>query len=324
MKIKSKENYYVDLYEEPHKLSDHSKTFTDSLKFTGAELMRAIVSAGMPDVYLTKKEKRNRKEEIYFKVKLFETFVVSSAGGELSFDTSRKDYLDSTEIGAINYWIGMVLITVLGQKKYHYDFMVHLSMISRFSSKLSLKKRPFLVSGKITFKSPDLLAINSKKNTYGVFESKGYTDYKKDAMERGYTQAKSIRKVNGKSPEHRLVVMTLTGKKYIQMIEKDPEGEKCDITVDLLFLYLYHFLPIIELIKELNPIECEGRMCGLLEYDDESYSVSVPLNLYEKLSLLTQSDTVPFEKSLKNNSVEEMFLSNSSSYDSNRRILLVE
>lgn len=116
MKIKKSETYKVDLFKEPHAKSDHKRNLIEPLTFTGSELIGAIISAGMPDVYLTKHEKRNRREEILFKIKLFETFVKSSSKGKLSFDTSRRAYLDSTEIGAINYWIGMVLITVLGQK----------------------------------------------------------------------------------------------------------------------------------------------------------------------------------------------------------------
>lgn len=283
MKIKRGENYYIDLFEEPNDITKHSKKLTGTLSFTGAELIKAIVSAGMPDVYLTKNEKRNRREEIEFKTKLFETYVLSTSG-KLSFDTSRKVYLDSTEVGAINYWIGMVLITVLGQKKYDYDFMVHLSMIESFSSKISTEKHPyFSTSGKITFKSPDLLAINSFNNTYGVFESKGYSDYNKKAMEQGYEQAKSIKKVNNKLPKNCLVVMTQTGTKEIRMIEKDPEGENCEINVDSVFLHLYHFLPIVELIMELKPEEYKDYMRGSLRYGDDRYIISIPLGLYKEI-----------------------------------------
>ena len=115
MKIKRGDIYYIDLYLEPGKISDHNKRSNGTLSFTGVELMDAIVSAGMPDIYLNKANKRNRKEEIYFKIKLFETYVALSPNGELLFDPARKVYLDSTEIGAINYWIGMILTTVLGK-----------------------------------------------------------------------------------------------------------------------------------------------------------------------------------------------------------------
>lgn len=299
MKIRKSEEYVVDLYEEPHAKSDHERNLTKPLTFTGSELIGAIISAGMPDVYLTKHEKRNRREEILFKIKLFETFVKSSSGGKLSFDTSRRAYLDSTEIGAINYWIGMVLITVLGQKKYNYEFMVHLSMVKLFSGKISMKKRPFLVNGKITFKSPDLLAINVLENKYGIFESKGYTNYNKKAMESGYTQAKSIKSVNGYRLKNRLVVMTQTGGNEIRMTEKDPEGEDVEINIDLDFLYLYHFLPIAELINELRPEEHEGRVLGSLEYDNNSYSISIPGTLYKELSRTIDSGVWdPYESSI--------------------------
>lgn len=326
MKIKRKEIYSIDLYEEPHKISDHNKLFTETLTFTGLELIEAIVSAGMPDVYLTRNEKRNRREEIWFKVRLFEAYVVSSAGGRLSFDTSRKKYLDSTEVGAINYWIGMVLITVLGQKKYDYDFMVHLSMIKSFSSKIYVKKRPFFsANGKITFKSPDLLAINILKNTYGIFESKGYSNYNKKAMEHGYKQAKSIKKINGNPPENRLVVMVQTGSKEILIIEKDPEGGNCEINVDLDFLYLYHFLPIVELIMELNPEKHGDWMYGSLKYGDDSYSISIPLDLYKGFSqILNSNKETLLDESVFEAFFTEMHLSHLISEKSKKRILCVE
>ena len=326
MKIKRNENYSIDLYEEPHKISDHNKAYTGTLTFTGLDLMEAIVSAGMPDVYLTKKEKRNRREEIYFKVKLFETYVVSSAKGKLSFDTSKKKYLDSTEVGAINYWIGMVLTTVLGRKKYDYDFMVHLSMIKSFSSKIRMKKRTFFSTrGKITFKSPDLLAINCSKNTYGVFESKGYSNYNKKTMEHAYKQAKSIKKINGNPPKNRLVVMVQTGSKEILIIEKDPEGKNCKININLDLLYLYHFLPIVELIMELSPEEHGNWMRGSLKYGDDDYYINIPLDLYKGFSQIINSD----KESLLDDPIfeayfTEMHISHLISEESKKRIICVE
>lgn len=326
MKIKRGNSYSIDLYEEPHKISDHNKVSTGTLTFTGLELIEAIVSAGMPDVYLTKNEKRNRREEIYFKIKLFETYVVSSAGGKLAFDNSRKKYLDSTEVASINYWIGMVFTTMLGQKKYNYDFMVHLSMLRLFSSKIGIKKRSFFyTNGKIAFKSPDLLALNILKNTYGVFESKGYSNYNKKTMEHGYMQVKSIKKINGKPPKNRLVVMVQTGGKEILIIEKDPEGENCEINIDLDFLCLYHFLPIVELIMELNPEEHGDRMHGSLKYGDDSYSISVPLKLYKEFSKIVNSDKESFlYESVFDAFISEMHFSHLILEESKKRILCVE
>lgn len=328
MKIKRGEKYTVYLYREPSMIFDHSKKqCNDYLNFTGLDLIEAIVSAGMPDIYLTKIEKRNRREEIYFKIKLFETYVVSSTKGVLSFDFSRKNYLDSTEIGAINYWIGMILITVLGKKKYNYDFMVHLSMIESFSSKICLKKRPFFSStGTITFKSPDLLAISSVRNEYGVFEAKGYSKYNKTAMEHGYTQAHSIKKINGKKPEISLVVMTLTGTKEIRMIKKDPEGENCKINVNLDFLHMYHFLPIVELITELDLEERDGYSYGSLIYENENYSIGVPTALYKELLPIAngENETEISELIYNKISSEEMSLFDFISDKSKEKLFCVE
>ena len=52
MKIKRGDIYYIDLYLEPGKISDHNKRSNGTLSFTGVELMDAIVSAGMPHMLL--------------------------------------------------------------------------------------------------------------------------------------------------------------------------------------------------------------------------------------------------------------------------------
>ena len=255
MKIKRGDIYYIELYLEPGKISDHNKRSNGTLSFTGVELMDAIVSAGMPDIYLNKANKRNRKEEIYFKIKLFETYVALLPNGELLFDPA----------------------------KYGYEYMVHLSMISNFSSHPRIKKhRFFSVNGKTTYKSPDLIAINNSNRYYGVFESKGYSAYDSNAMERGYIQAKSIDKINGKPPKNSLVVMTVTGKR-IEITEKDPEGGMEQIEVNLSFLQIYHYLPIVELIVELGPEEQEDWTFGSLVYEEEKYSIGIPTVLYKEL-----------------------------------------
>lgn len=112
-------------------------------------------------------------------------------------------------------------------------------------------------------------------------------------MEHGYTQANSIKKINGKKPKNSLVVMTQTGTKEIKMIEKDPEGENCEINVNLDFLHIYHFLPIVELIMELNPEEREGYSYGSLIYENESYSIGVPSALYKELLPIVKDEKKP-------------------------------
>ena len=310
MKIKRGDIYYIDLYLEPGKISDHNKRSNGTLSFTGVELMDAIVSAGMPDIYLNKANKRNRKEEIYFKIKLFETYVALSPNGELLFDPARKVYLDSTEIGAINYWIGMILTTVLGKKKYGYEYMVHLSMVLKLSSQPPIEKYQFLsANGKTTYKSPDLIAMNNLGGYYGVFESKGCSEYKKETMEKGFVQAKSIEKINTESPKNSLVVMTVTGKDKIEIIEKDPEGEEGRIKVNLSFLQMCHYLPIVELIVELGPEEQEDWTFGSLVYEEEKYSIGIPTVLYKELLPIAEGkEENLLEKLLEKISSKETYL----------------
>lgn len=293
MKIKKKSDYYIDLYEENQNRIDHTRTFVETLKVTGLDIIDAIISAGMPDIYLTQDEKCNRRDEISFKIKLFETFVSTDNANKLCFDRSKKKYLDSSEVGAINYWIGMILITILGKKKYQYEFIVHLSKLNEFSNTITLKKLKYLsATGKTIYKSPDLIAINCHMNRYGVFEAKGYSSYNKDTMERGYEQAKSIKRINGKKPHDTYVVMTITGQKTIFMIRKDPEGQEAEIEISNTFLNLYHYLPIVELMDELSAEEQNGRLCAQYENSGDTYSISIPCELNKILSPLLEFPNV--------------------------------
>ena len=61
--------------------------------------------------------------------------------------------------------------------------------------------------------------------------------------------------------------MTVTGKDKIEIIEKDPEGEEGRIKVNLSFLQMCHYLPIVELIVELGPEEQEDWTFGSLVYE---------------------------------------------------------
>ena len=66
IRIKNGDIYYIDLYEEPKTIYEHKKTQNGKLDSTGCELIKAIISLGMPDVYLTSSAKKSRKDEIYF------------------------------------------------------------------------------------------------------------------------------------------------------------------------------------------------------------------------------------------------------------------
>lgn len=145
-------------------------------------------------------------------------------------------------------------------------------------------------------------------------------------MEHGYTQANSVKKINGKKPKNSLVVMTQTGTKEIKMIEKDPEGENCEINVNLDFLHIYHFLPIVELIMELNPEEREGYSYGSLIYENESYSIGVPSALYKELLPIVKDEkkTEISELIYKKIDSKEMYFFELISNKSKEKILCIE
>ncbi len=120
--------------------------------------------------------------------------------------------------------------------------------------------------------------------------------------------------------------MTQTGTKEIKMIEKDPEGENCEINVNLDFLHIYHFLPIVELIMELNPEEREGYSYGSLIYENESYSIGVPSALYKELLPIVkdEKETEISELIYKKIDSKEMYFFELISNKSKEKILCIE
>ncbi|WP_314964793.1 hypothetical protein [Oribacterium sinus] len=263
MKINMNTTYCIIVDQEnpdqkKHKIISENEKFC----FTGAELTNAIITAGMPDVYLRKENSVSRKNQIKFKTYLIETFlkeVEIDSEHYLAFNHSQKIFLDSTEVGAINYWIGMVFITLRAKKKYKYDYLVHLSMIKEFSHTIKLNSKVYITpKGRESSLSPDLVAVKAiDKNDfkYGIFESKGYYEYSSVAMEHGWEQAKSVKYINSKEPSHTFVAMTETGGNCIRMIEKDPVSEDGEIDINIKLIFLYHFIPIVELVRELQADE---------------------------------------------------------------------
>jgi len=74
-------------------------------------------------------------------------------------------------------------------------------------------------------------------------------------MEHGWEQAKSVKYINSKEPSHNFVSMTETGGNCIRMIEKDPVSEDGEIDINTELMFLYHFIPIVELVRELQTDE---------------------------------------------------------------------
>lgn len=105
MKLTSNNKREILIYDciwNLEKFNCNKKKLHGTLSFTGGKLMDAIVSAGMIYIW-TRRTKEIVKRSIYFKIKLFETYMLLYRQMEnFILDPARKVYLDSTEIGAIN------------------------------------------------------------------------------------------------------------------------------------------------------------------------------------------------------------------------------
>lgn len=275
------------------------------LKFTGIDLIRAVITVGMPPAFLTPNHIYNRRNEIKMKLNMIEAFITENQN-QLEIDHSKWQYLDATEKVAIDYWMGMFFINVFAQTKLNYSFLVHLSFVNKFCRIHNLPK----IQGNF---QPDLVGVKLSDNgidiNIGIFEAKGYQKYNKRAIDKAYAQIQSINQIAGIAPTERVAVMTLMNyhpagiAMLINGLFKCNENHKPDLYYLVGILGLIHFRPIAELIAELHKKSEPACAEGIFEWNGFSYKVRLPKKLYQTIldfnPLLYGPEKADSEKLLK-------------------------
>ena len=244
--------YALEMQKEEKGRVKHGITSENSLLFKGADLYKAIVYMGMLPTDI---RSAGRKEEISFKISLVEAALAVRKDNYLSMNETTFTFLDSSEKGCINYWLGMFFATLLIQKKYSYEYIIH---YSRFLNSSYCKSKP--VSSAVTGSKlgrgktkiePDLIAIDSEILKYGVFEAKGYQRFNNATMEHAYDQVMSIGYVNGTKVTDNIISFSRLNFCKNTIRYKDPDGKE-GINFEPYLAILWQLKPIVELIQELG------------------------------------------------------------------------
>lgn len=234
----------IDHYGFPKNLENiffvlSGKVITE-ISFTDADLLYDIVTCGMPEFWINKSCVRKRLEEIKYKIYLMRTALEVDDDGYIIVSDNIK-YLDSSEKNFISYYIGMFMTKLISRKIFHYEYLVHLGIVSTYKKVVRFNKEP------------DLVGFNKKGNKYALFEAKGRQVVRPKMVMDAKNQINAVKYINGKKPSVGVVCVAHPIKEGSRVVCSiyDPipdENGKIDVSIGEL-LYLY-YLPIYELIQE--------------------------------------------------------------------------
>lgn len=212
------------------------------LEFTNKELLHAVITCGMPIQRLTPAYMNTRKMEILYKMFLVETAL--EVKGDRLQKSRRTAYLDSSEKSVISYYLGMFFTKLISRKLFGVDYLTHLNTIEKTHGK-----------GFIDYFDnewrPDMIGYCTAKNSWSVWEAKGGSNKRVQALEKGQLQLEAIAAVNGQSPDPAAVCMTYYDHGYLCAIVRDPKsarGERLDISEAN--YYEAYYRSVFELFQE--------------------------------------------------------------------------
>lgn len=212
------------------------------LEFSNQELLHAVITCGMPIQRLTPASMNTRKMEILYKMFLVETAL--DVKGDRLQKARRTAYLDSSEKSVISYYLGMFFTKLISKKMFGIDYLTHLNTIEKTYGE-----------GFIDYFDnewrPDMIGYCMAKDSWSVWEAKGGSNKRIQALEKGSQQLAAIAAVNGQKPDPAAVCMTYYDHGYLCAIVRDPEsveGEHLDISEE--HYYEAYYRPVFELFQE--------------------------------------------------------------------------
>ena len=210
------------------------------LVFSNKELLHAVVTCGMPIQRMTASFLSKKKLELTYKMFLVET-ALDTEGDRLK-KAKRIAYLDSSEKSVMSYYMGMFLTKLISGRLYGADYLTHLNLIS------SIDQKEFIDFFNSEWRQ-DMIGLSIPKNQWSVWEAKGGSNRREQALKKGSQQISDIESVNGNVPAPAAVCMTYYDHSYLCGILRQAsgkaDGEPVQFHTEDYFEAYYH--PIREL-----------------------------------------------------------------------------
>lgn len=235
---------------------------TIELEFSNKELLHAVVTCGMPIQRLTAAFPEKKRLELLYKIFLVETALDTE--GDRMKKAKKIAYLDSSEKSVISYYMGMFFTKMISHRLYGSEYLTNLNLIEKPEGKEFID---FFASEW----RPEMIGFDPAAEKWSVWEAKGGSNYREQALKKGAAQLKAIGTLNSSRPDPGAVCMTYYDHGYLCGILREPEGntEGEQLIFSEEAFYKAYYQPICELFLD--------KGSNLRLYDDFSeISVDVP------------------------------------------------
>lgn len=188
---------------------------TTELEFTNKELLHAILTCGMPIQRLTTAFPEKKRLEVLYKLFLVES-ALETEGDRLK-KSKRIAYLDSSEKSVISYYMGMFFTKLISHRLYGSEYLTNLNLIEKQEEE-----------GFIDFFAsewrPEMIGYQTEQDAWSVWEAKGGSNRREQALKKGAQQLEAIGTINGERPDVAAVCMTYYDHSYLCGILREPDG----------------------------------------------------------------------------------------------------
>lgn len=215
------------------------------LEFSNKELLHAVVTCGMPIQRMTAGFFSKKRLELTYKLFLAETALDTE--GDRIKKAKRIAYLDSSEKSVMSYYMGMFLTKLISKRMYDTDYLTHLNLIEKADG-----------DGFIDFFNsewrPDMIGLQVTDQAWSVWEAKGGSNRREQALKKGSQQAAAIASINGKIPSPAAVCMTYYDHGFLCGVVREPEKTEEKHREEVRFakedFFRAYYKPICELFTE--------------------------------------------------------------------------
>ena len=235
--------YTMSLETESNNMDSGLINNTTELEFTNKELLHAMITCGMPIQRLTAAFPEKKRLEFLYKLFLVETAL--DAEGDRLKKAKKTAYLDSSEKSVISYYMGMFFTKMISHRLYKSEYLTNLNLIETSDGKEFID---FFASEW----RPEMIGYKPDTQKWSVWEAKGGSNYREQALKKGTAQLRSIGMLNSSKPDPAAVCMTYYDHGYLCGILREPdgdtEGEQLKFSEEA--FYKAYYRPICELFLD--------------------------------------------------------------------------
>lgn len=237
--------YTMSLELEDRESSTGLTSKNIELEFSNKELLHAVITCGMPVQRMTAAYFSKKKLELTYKLFLVETALDTE--GDRIKKAKRIAYLDSSEKSVMSYYIGMFFTKLISKRIYGTDYLTHLNLIHKAEGE-----------GFIDFFDsewrPDMVGFQPEKSVWSVWEAKGGSNRREQALKKGCQQAAAIGTINGTGPDPAAVCMTYYDHSFLCGVLRELQKGEAKNRENVQFMeadfYRAYYKPVCQLFME--------------------------------------------------------------------------